>query len=325
MNNISYRHLTAFIEVARHGSFTHAAEHLHVTQSTLTATIKQLEVQVALQLFDRTTRRVNLTREGERFYPVAERLISDFDTAINDLRASAQQQRGQVGIAASPSVLNSLLPAVIQSYRAAFPNIGLSLKEEGASGIEDSVINNLVDFGIGGNRSAHPELLYQPILQDQYGVVMNSDDPLANSDLIRWDEISSRSLILLSAENGIRIQLEKSIKEQHLPLSFDNVMIEVSTPATLAALIQKGIGISILPALAASTEAFHLMQFCPLTQPVLKRELCLITRKGRSIGPAGQELLKRAIQYFQGADLPAYVEALQNTLKRPLKSPLKKQ
>lgn len=316
MNNISYRHLSAFIEVARHGSFTHAAEHLHVTQSTLTATIKQLEVQVALQLFDRTTRRVNLTREGERFYPVAERLISDFDTAINDLKASAHQQRGQVGIAASPSVLNSLLPTVIQSYHAAFPNIGLSLKEEGASGIEDSVINNLVDFGIGGNRSAHPELLYQPILQDQYGVVMNPDDPLANSDEICWDEITSRPLILLSAENGIRIQLEKSITDKHLPLSFDKVMIEVSTPATLAALIQKGVGISILPALAASTEAFHLMKFRPLTSPVLSRELCLITRKGRSIGPAGQELLKRAILYLQDTNLPAYVETRQDTLPK---------
>lgn len=314
MNNISYRHLSAFIEVARHGSFTHAAEHLHVTQSTLTATIKQLEAQVALQLFDRTTRRVNLTREGERFYPVAERLISDFDTAINDLRASAQQQRGQVGIAASPSVLHSLLPTVIQSYRAAFPNIGLSLKEEGASGIEESVMNNRVDFGIGGNRSAHPELLYQPILQDQYGVVMGFDDPLSNCTEIHWNEITSRSLILLSIENGIRIQLERSIKEQHLPSLFDNAMIEVSTPATLAALIQNGVGITVLPALAASTEVFHLMKFCPLTAPVLKRELCLITRKGRSIGPAGEELLKRAMQYLQNTNLPPYVETQQDTL-----------
>lgn len=310
MNNVSYRHLSAFLEVARHGSFTHAAEHLHVTQSTLTATIKQLEAQIALQLFDRTTRRVSLTREGERFYPVAERLVSDFDTAINDLRASAQQQRGQVGIAASPSVLHSLLPTVIQSYRQAFPNIGISLKEEGASGIEENVMNNLVDFGIGGNRSAHPELSYHPILQDRYGVVMIEDDPLTAVNEIKWSEIKTRSLLLLSAENGIRIQLEQGIKNKKLPLSLDNVMIEASTPATLAALIQKGVGISILPALAASTPAFDAIQFRPLAAPVLRRELCLITRKGRSIGPAGEELIKRAIQYFQEARLPAYVETI---------------
>ncbi|BBB29683.1 LysR family transcriptional regulator [Neptunomonas japonica] len=316
MNNISYRHLNAFIEVSRHGSFTHAAEHLHVTQSTLTATIKQLEAQVALQLFDRTTRRVNLTRDGERFYPVAERLISDFDTAINDLRASAQQQRGHIGIAASPSVLNSLLPPVIKTYRQAFPNIGISLKEEGASGIEENVINNIVDFGIGGNRSAHPELLYQPILQDRYGVVMTHDDPLIMADTLCWNDLKQRSLSMLSVENGIRIQLEKCISEKKIPFILENSLIEASTPATLASLIQNGIGISILPALAASTPAFHSLVFKPLSEPVLRRELCLITRKGRSIGPAGEELLKRATQYFQEAPLPAYVEALSISVKQ---------
>jgi DNA-binding transcriptional LysR family regulator len=318
MNNLSYRHLSAFLEVARHGSFTHAAEHLHVTQSTLTATIKQLEAKVQLMLFDRTTRRVNLTREGERFYPVAERLISDFDTAINDLRASAQQQRGQIGIAASPSVLHSLLPPVIKAYCTAYPNIGISLKEEGASGIEDSVINNVVDFGIGGNRSAHPELLYQPILSDRYGVVMNTDDPLATSlaEELAWHDIKARSLTMLSAENGIRIQIEQLINSQQIPLSLSGSLIEASTPATLASLVKNGIGISILPALAASTPAFDSLLFKPLSEPVVCRELCLITRKGRSIGPAGQELLKRAIRYFRETPLPAYVEMTQNTFNQ---------
>jgi len=103
VNNTSIRHIRAFLAVARDGSFTRAAESLHLTQSTLTGTIKQLEEQAGLTLFDRTTRQVLLSGEGERFLPVAERLLSDFDTAMTDLRAVAEQQQGQVGIAASPS------------------------------------------------------------------------------------------------------------------------------------------------------------------------------------------------------------------------------
>ena len=90
MNNISIRHIRAFLAVARDGSFTRAAESLHLTQSTLTGTIKQLEEQAGLTLFDRTTRQVLLSGEGERFLPVAERLLSDFDTAMTDLRAVAE-------------------------------------------------------------------------------------------------------------------------------------------------------------------------------------------------------------------------------------------
>lgn len=311
MNNLSYRHLTAFIEVARHGSFTHAAEHLHVTQSTLTATIKQLESQIELQLFDRTTRRVNLTAEGERFYPVAERLVSDFDTALADLRSSALQQQGHVSISASPSVLSSLLPAVIKAYKADYPNVSISLREEGASKIEESVINNDADFGIGGNHSAHPDLLYHPILIDHYGVVMRTDDPLSTSEPSElWNAISQRDLAMLSIDNGIRLQIDAYVKSGKLPLKQDLSLLEASTPATLASLIRHGIGISILPALAASTPAFHSLLFIPLTAPSLNRELCLITRKGRSISPAGQDLFNRTRAYFTTIDLPAHVENL---------------
>ncbi|MCV6612808.1 MAG: LysR family transcriptional regulator [Amphritea sp.] len=94
-SNLSIRHLRAFREVAQCGSFTQAAQRLHLTQSTLTATVKQLEQEIGLTLFDRTTRRVVLTREGQQFRSVAERLISDFDTAITDLRPLPASNRAR--------------------------------------------------------------------------------------------------------------------------------------------------------------------------------------------------------------------------------------
>lgn len=311
MNNLSYRHLKAFLEVARHGSFTQAAEYLHLTQSTLTATIKQLEAHTELQLLDRTTRRVNLTRAGERFFPIAERLVSDFDTAIDDLKASAHQKQGHISISASPSVLSTLLPALIENYRRDYPKVSIQLNEEGASTIEESVLNNVADFGIGGNHSSNPELHYEPLLQDRYGVVMRPDHPLScSTDELIWQAISAENFLSLSKDNGIRLEIDRLIKQGEISIQNHEGQIEASKPATLAPLIHQKLGIAILPALAVSTLPFHGLIFKPLSEPDMYRELCIVSKRGRSLSPASKELLSRARPFFEHINLPTYVSTL---------------
>ncbi|WP_067986090.1 LysR family transcriptional regulator [Neptuniibacter pectenicola] len=306
-NNISIRHLRAFTEIAKSGSFTRAAENLHLTQSTLTATIKQLEEQVELKLFDRTTRRVMLTGEGENFFPVAEKLISDFDTAFNDLKATTSQQKGKIGIAASPSMIGRMLPEIIKSYHQAYANIGLYLRDDNASGIEQRVLENDVDFGLGGNHSNQPELNYQPVLMDQYGIVLPSDHPLSQAVQLKWAHVSSLPRIHLTEDTGTRSQLYKLERENNLGLNTQSPLIEVSTPAGLADMVKAGLGVSILPALAASTSAFSTLTFMPLHSPELQRKIYIITRKGRALSPAAETMMIMLQDYFKTTQLPHHV------------------
>lgn len=308
MNNISQRHLVAFLAVADYESFTQAAQHLHLTQSTLTATIKQLESEVSLQLFDRTTRKVQLSLNGKKFYPVAQKLVSDFEAALADLKASALQKQGEIKISASPSVLNTLLPKIIQEYRSDFPDVAICLREDHASAIETDVLNNRADFGFGGNHSNHPDLEYLPVLSDQYGIVSSDNSLELNNDGLHYSRIDSSRLIMLTQDNGIRLEIEKFIAQDRLAIKLPSNLIEASTTATLATLIQQEMGISLLPALAASTLAFDGLRFTPLSEPKISRELCLIRRKGRSIGPAGNELFQRTLSYLTKMPLPDYVE-----------------
>ncbi len=313
-NNLSVRHLRAFSQIAGCGSFTRAAESLHLTQSTLTATIKQLEQQLGLSLLDRTTRRVLLTSEGERFLPVAERLLSDFDTAITDLQARAEHQQGQVGIAASPSVLTRLLPAVVHQYNQQFPNIGLYLRDDGAGGIEQRVLDNEVDFGIAGNHSNHPDLSYQPLLKDRYGIVVPADHPLSQAPAaIDWQQLRHERLIYLSSDTGIRAQLSAVKVEDEVVLPLDGALLEVSNPAVLAALIEQRVGISILPALAAATPSFNNLYFRPLVRPLVEREVFILTRRGRSLSPAAQTMRDLLLNSISDASLPPYVSCQLNS------------
>ncbi|WP_415912152.1 LysR family transcriptional regulator [Neptuniibacter sp. QD37_11] len=309
-NNISIRHLRAFVEIVACGSFTRAADNLHLTQSTLTATIKQLEDQAGLKLLDRTTRRVLLTGEGESFLPVAEKLISDFDTAFNDLKATATQQQGQVGVAASPSMIGRVLPSIIKTYHQQYEKIGIYLRDDNAGGIEQRVLDNEVDFGIGGNHSRQSELKYQPVLSDHYGVVLPLDHPLATFKELDWSQVSELDQVHLTEDTGTRTQLLKLQKENNLDLKLQGALIEVSTPAGLAEMVKADIGISLLPALAASTSAFDQLTFVPLANPTLKREICIITRKGRALNPAAESLLKLITSQFETASLPKFVDII---------------
>ncbi|GGO87135.1 LysR family transcriptional regulator [Marinobacterium nitratireducens] len=310
-NNLSIRHLRAFVAVARHGSFTRAAEHLHLTQSSLTATIKQLEQQSGLVLLDRTTRRVLLNAEGERFLPVAERLLSDFDTAVADLQAVAEHQQGQVGIAASPSTISRLLPPVVKRFHDRHPQVGILLRDHSAAGIEQHVLANDVDFGIGGNHSDQPDLSYTPILRDRFGVVLAPDHPLARENgTLDWQALAGEELLMLSTDTGIRAQLSRYPARQDIGLQLDRPTLEVSNPAGLAALVEAGMGLSVLPALAAGTRSFASLHFRPLANPALHRDLYIIRRRGRSLSPAADSLLAMVRETFSSMTLPPFVEAV---------------
>ncbi len=305
-NNLSIRHLRAFIEVAQSGSFTRAAEHLHLTQSTLTATVKQLEEQVGLTLLDRTTRRVLLSAAGQGFLPVAERLVSDFDTSVRDLQATAQQQQGHVAIAASPSVTARLLPPVVSEYHRQQPNIAVSLFDHSASVIEKQVLNNEVDFGIGGNHSNHSELLYQPLLLDRFGVVMAPERCLLrHKEGIGWQQLATEPLVHLSSDTGIRAQLSKLGED--VAFSIRSAKLEASSPAGVAALVREGLGMSVLPALAASTAMFDGLEFQPLEEPAIFRDIHIISRRGRTLSPAANALLEQLLRYLAQAPLPPHV------------------
>ena len=311
MNNLSIRHLRAFTEIAKNGSFTRASEVLHLTQSTLTATIKQLEALAGLKLFDRTTRRVLLTGEGESFLPIAEKLLSDFDTAFNDLKAITSHQQGQVGIAASPSMIGRVLPDIVKSYHQQYPHIGIYLRDDNASGIEQRVLDNDVDFGIGSNHSNLPELNYTTVLVDSYGVVFPPSHALASCSQLTWQMISVYPQVHLTEDSGTRSQLYQLEKDYDLDLRLTGTLIEVSTPAGLAEMINAGIGISLLPALAASTSAFSNLNFTPLSNPKLQREMCIISRKGRALSPAAETLLEVVADKFKNASLPDYVKRIE--------------
>ncbi|NPT42770.1 LysR family transcriptional regulator [Paraburkholderia sp. 1N] len=290
---LSIRHIRSFVAVARHRSLTRAAESLFVTQSALSLTIQHLEDDLGVLLFDRSTRRLDLTQAGEEFMPSAQRLLHDFDSSIRDMRALGNRERGKVGVAAVPSVMALLLPEVVAAYIEAFPDIDVYLREDNSEAVQQRIIEGDVDFGICSPWEPDAELIFEPLFEDSFGVVFAHHHPLATSaDDLSWKEIDGYRIIGFSPDLGMQHQLS------HTAGLSENVReprYQVSNTSTIETLLTRGAGVSVMSALAAQRPPLDRLGLRLLTKPVLTRTVGIVRRKGKSLSPAASTMLQHIL------------------------------
>ncbi|WP_158899752.1 LysR family transcriptional regulator [Burkholderia sp. L27(2015)] len=286
---LSVRHVRAFVAVAQHRSLTRAAEALFVTQSALSLTIQHLEQDLGVSLFNRTTRRLDLTEAGEEFLPSAKRLLHEFDSTIGDMRALGKCERGRVGVAAVPSVMALLLPEAVATYIDAFPGIDVYLREDNSESVQQRIINGDVDFGICSPWEADPELVFEPLLEDSFGVVFAPHHALAESTgEISWDEIGEYRIIGFSPDLGMQHQLSNT---PGLSEEVRQPRYRVSNTATIETLLMRGLGVSVMSALAAQRTPLNRLNLRLLSQPVLTRSVGVVRREGKAFSPAATAML----------------------------------
>ncbi|CDY75005.1 Transcriptional regulator, LysR family [Caballeronia glathei] len=287
---LSIRHIRAFVAVAKHRSLTRAAESLFVTQSALSLTIQHLEDDLGVSLFDRSTRRLDLTQAGEEFLPSAERLLQDFDSSIREMRALGKRERGKVGVAAVPSVMALLLPEAVAAYIDAFPNIDIYLREDNSEAVQQRIVDGDVDFGICSPWEPDAELVFEPLFEDCFGVVFAPHHPLAAGDgELSWEEVSGYRIVGFSSDLGMQHQLS------HTPGLSQEVReprYRVSNTSTIETLLARGVGVSIMSALAAQRAPLDRLSMRLLSKPVLTRTVGIVRRQGKSLSPAAATLLQ---------------------------------
>ncbi|RYF27314.1 MAG: LysR family transcriptional regulator, partial [Comamonadaceae bacterium] len=178
--NISTRQLDAFLALAAQRSFTRAAAQCHLSQPAFSTLIRALEEDVGVRLFDRSTRHVDLTAEGENFLESARRIRAEVDAALTSLRDAATLQRGRVAIALLPSLAAGWLPGVLADYRAQHPGIELDIADVLSEPCIERVAAGKADFALAAIRADTPELQAEPFCRDGFHLVCRQDHPLAH-------------------------------------------------------------------------------------------------------------------------------------------------
>jgi len=288
MNNITFKQLRAFSTVAQERSFTRAANKLNLSQSALTIAVKQLETEVDLKLFDRTTRSVHLTYSGSLFLPMVERMLRELSRSLDDLSAVAGREKGLVTAAASASFLCCILAPTVAKLRPCFPGIHVKLLNI-PDNLSKRVMEEEIDFGITNVSSVPHGLESFLILSDVFGVVFPRGHWLAERDgPLNWADLDGESFVGMPAGTMTREILDR---DEVIAQLVGSPVCEASSIFAIGALIRSGMGIALVPAQVARAITMDGLMYRPLSGPRLHRSLSLIKRKGRSLSPASVEVL----------------------------------
>jgi DNA-binding transcriptional LysR family regulator len=282
--NITLRQLRAFAEVARRESFTEAAKQLHLSQSAVSAQIRELERQIGFGLLDRTTRRVVLSASGGHLLELSERVLHDVDSALSEAKGLLDKSRGRVIVAASPLAAVTILPAMISAFARSFPEVHIELRDVLTDQILQSVRSGTVDIGIGTFEKSETELELSALYEDVLGVVMPNNSPLVTRRSLCWRDLKGQPMIVLSRSSAFRPLIDSTLRSQSIEPG--ETRFEVGYMGTAVALVEAGLGISVLPERAAALIKHRRARFRRLTAPVVSRPMTLVTRAGRALSPA---------------------------------------
>jgi DNA-binding transcriptional LysR family regulator len=286
--NISTRLLYAFVALDELKHFTRAAERCHTSQSAFSVMIQKLESAVGTKLFERDTRNVTLTPEGELFAEVARSLISEIESAFDNMSDYVARRRGRVSIAALPSLAAKGLPAVIAEYRSLYPGVTVTLHDALSDQCLSLLRQGKADLVLTAPGANFLEFESRTLCSDPFYVVCRRDHPLAKKRLIHLRDLTGHEIIHLAKSSSVR---------QHVDILLRDVQavhsgFEVEHLATVAGLVEQGLGISLVPELTLFQFRQLDLVAIPLEAQDPMRPILIVKRKDQTLSIAAQAMLE---------------------------------
>ncbi|KIN16299.1 LysR family transcriptional regulator [Vreelandella titanicae] len=293
--NPSIQQLRVFVAVAHSRSLAEASERVHLSQPAISIALRKLEENVGGALFARTTRQLALTPEGEAFLPVAVRLLNDWNEAFEDLNDQFSKQRGKVTVAALPTLAAGLFPRVIKLFHEAYPRINLSLHDVLADQINQMVREGRADLGLSVPPSDADDLTFEPVLEDSYVVVCPCGHPLLAQSAVAWSQLAAYPFIGINRLSSSRQDIDRIMQSVGERL---DILCDARQIATVGRMVAAGLGISVLPSLSFRQIAADGIEYRPLVEPTIRRELGIILSR-RHPPSAATSALRELIHHYE--------------------------
>lgn len=288
-NNVTLRHLRAFVAVAERGGYTAAARSLNIAQSALSRTIVEVEEELDTRLFERTTRRVVLTASGEQLLMNARRVLEEFDSAMSRFQLYHSGLNGVVSLAALSSVASIMLPTFISEFRKGRPNVRISVKDGFADEVVRYVRDGQVDFGITSFPKASGQLICEQIAADTLVCICSKSHRFVGLETVSWNDLNGEDFVAFDPLSSVRTCVDRALQIAEIQLG---TITQARDVGTVAGLVSADLGISVVPSLV-----LPMMQFCEITQkklvsPAVEREIYLVHDPQTPIPPAAGFLIE---------------------------------
>lgn len=295
--NVTLRQLRAFIAVARTGSFTLAADSLHVTQSALSGLIKELEQAVGVQLVDRTTRRIQLSEVGRECYPLFDKILHDLDSVLGEITNLKTLKKGVVRIAVPQLLACTLMPEVIAAYKKQHRDVQVRLVDCGVESVVERVQSGEVDVAVGPERAETPGIEARELFEMPFVLVFPKKHPLGKQKRITWSDAMRYPFISLQGQFTERLSVDLHASLRDLTLSPANEVVFMTTALSM---VSADLGVATCLPYAQSLVQRYQLQMRRLHEPEVTRKFFVYTRTGRSLAPASESFIDSLFDYIDG-------------------------
>lgn len=303
MNNLTLRQLRYFEALAQQGHFGRAAEACSVSQPALSLQIRDLEVSLGAELFERSPRQVRLTRFGEDFAPRVRDILRTVDELGDLARASQGWLSGRLRVGVIPTVAPYLLPGIVANLNRLHPGLDIHVRETLTAKLLRELSEGRLDTAIVALPVADPSFTEVPLFAEEFLLVRHAEDalkPVPSAEMLK-----EMRLLLLEEGHCFR---DQALAFCNMASNLPREVLEGSSLSTLVQMVGAGIGVTFIPEMAAPVEtrsaAVSLARFA---DPRPRRTIGMIWRRSSPL--SGQ------LQHIAGIVQQA-ADALRGSLQR---------
>jgi DNA-binding transcriptional LysR family regulator len=291
------RHLRTIVAVARHGSLTKAGDELFLTQSAISQQIRRLEEELGVEVFHRTSRRVQLTPEGRVIHGHAQRVLAAVDALHGDVEELTGLLSGQVRIGGMYPTGPYDLFAMLAGFRAAHPGVAIHMVEGTQEDILAALRADELDCAF---TALDPDTLgaeYEVALlgTDELVAVLPVGHPLAREARITFEQLAAEDLIAYRENSALRRRLERKMADHGLEPRNAFICTEMGAVRALAS---KGLGVAVIPR-SVAVEPGPPIELRPIAPDPLTWPVALVWRADRRQTVAGKAFLAVALEFAQ--------------------------
>jgi DNA-binding transcriptional LysR family regulator len=294
--NLGPRDLEAILAVAQHGSFRAAAAAIGLSQPAVSARVRHAEDILGVKLFHRTTRRVTITRHGERLAQRADQAMAELRTLAHEFKEESRLQRGRVIVGATPAIAGSLLPSIIRRFRQRWPGIEVVLQDDFLGRALDRVHLGDVDFAVTPSAEGDERFECEPLTVEEFVLIARKGHEVFRSRPVKLANAARYPLLTLHAGTATREMLSNAYAAAGLPF---RPIFETHNSVSVLAMVKAGFGIGFMPAGMLTLFNMEELKTARVTDADLRRTISITRAKARAVQPAADALMKALREGFR--------------------------
>lgn len=282
------KHLQYFLEVVEFNSFSRAADHLYITQPTISKMIKNLELELEVTLFERSRKQLVLTDAGQIIYEQAKLIDQAFKNLGPELEQLAGLKKGHIRIGLPPIFDAQYFLKLIGHFHEEHPGISFQLVEYGSKKIEEAVEGNDLDVGVIVLPTKKNLFEYFSIMEEDLKLVLHTSHPLAKKKRVELIELANESFILFNKDFVLNDRIILSCNSAGFN---PNIISESTQQANIVEMVVNKLGIALLP--ESVCDKLH-KDVCSvkIVNPTISWHLAVIWRKNQYLSYAAKEWLE---------------------------------